>query len=88
MFSIICLEEIMICNVLIESAKSTVIKYIIKGINPFVAYCKKTALNQILRGKRREMIFGKIFFVKQHLSFPLYFIAVKGQWKKIKTKSL
>lgn len=55
MFSIICLQEIMICNVLIVSAKSTLIKYIIKGINPFVAYCKKTALNKILRGKRNDI---------------------------------
>lgn len=52
MFSIICLQEIMICNVLIVSAKSTLIKYIIKGINPFVAYCKKNSFKQ--DSKRKE----------------------------------
>jgi hypothetical protein len=54
---LICLEEIEIWKVLIASAKLSDIKCIVKGISPFVAYCKKTALNEVPRiGKERNNI--------------------------------
>lgn len=55
MFStLICLEEITIWKVSIVSAKSFAIKYIVKGISPFVAYCKKIALNKMPRGRKEK----------------------------------
>ena len=55
MFStLICLEEIMICKVWIVSAKLSVIKYVAKGINPFVAYYEKTDFNKMARGGKEK----------------------------------
>lgn len=50
----IFLEEITIWKVSIVLAKSSVIKYIVKRINSFVSYCKKTALNKIPRGRKEK----------------------------------
>lgn len=55
MFSIlICLEEIMIWKVWIVSAKLSVIKYVVRGINPFAAFYEKTALNKMPRRRKRK----------------------------------
>lgn len=49
-----CLEEITIWKVSTVPAKSSVIKYIVKRINPFVVYCKKTALYKIPIGNKEK----------------------------------
>lgn len=56
------------------SPKLSVIKYIIKGINPSVAYCKKTDLYEMSkRRKEGERMCCKISFVKMAVAIsPLF----------------
>lgn len=78
MFStLIYLEEIAMYKLSIVSAKLSVIKYVAKEINPFVAYSEKTILNMMPRGRKEK---GKNIWqtslLKWQLPCPLYFIAV------------
>ena len=55
MFStLIYLEEIAMYKLSIVSAKLSVIKYVAKEINPFVAYSEKTTLNKMPRGRKEK----------------------------------
>ena len=55
MFStLIYLQEIAMYKLSIVSAKLSVIKYVAKEINPFVAYSEKTILNMMPRGRKEK----------------------------------
>lgn len=55
MFStLIYLQEIAMYKLSTVSAKLSVIKYVAKEINPFVAYSEKTILNMMPRGRKEK----------------------------------